>query len=123
VPDQNDDQPRPRDFASVLIEHSGGETHDALSDALHRLLAAVDEHGRKGSMTITLTAEPSKFSNGALAIAVAHTVKPPAEPPATALFFLDADGNPTRNDPRQPQLDFREATPATDPATLRSVHQ
>jgi hypothetical protein len=40
------------EFAAFLIQHSRGEAHDQISGELRELLAAVQEHGRKGSLIV-----------------------------------------------------------------------
>lgn len=99
------------EFAAFLIGHLGGRSHEEISAELHDLLAAVNEHGKKGSLTIVVTVEPPKghVDGSPLAIAVDSTLKAPKASAPPSIYFVDADGNPTRNDPRQMALDLRTA--------------
>jgi hypothetical protein len=103
----------PAEFAAFLVSHLGGRAHEQISDEMHDLLAAVDEHGRKGSLTITVTVEPPKGSvdGGPVAIAIESALKAPKAVAPPAIYFVDHDGNPTRNDPRQMAFDVRDVAP------------
>lgn len=103
------------EFAAFLIGHLGGRSHEQISDELHDLLAAVAEHGKKGALTITVTVEPPKghVDGGPLAIGIDSSIKAPKASAPPAIYFVDADGNATRNDPRQMALDLRTAPTPT----------
>ncbi|MEU6279773.1 hypothetical protein [Streptomyces sp. NPDC047028] len=103
------------EFAAFLVGHLNGRIHTALSEELHELLQAVSTHGKKGSLVIKVLVEPSKghVEGDPLAISVESDLKAPKSTPPAAIYFVDDDGNPTRNDPRQIALDFRTA-PATN---------
>lgn len=98
------------EFAAFLVGHLGGRSHEQISAEMHELLGAVAEQGRKGSMTITVVVEPPKgaVDGGPVTIAVGSTVKPPRASAPPAIYFVDPDGNPTRNDPRQLAFDVRD---------------
>lgn len=103
------------EFAAFLIGHLGGRPHEQISAELHDLLAAVAEHGKKGSLIITVTVEPSKghVDGGPLTIGIDSALKAPKASAPPAIYFVDADGNATRNDPRQMALDLRTAPAPT----------
>lgn len=108
---------RPAEFASFIVGHLGGRVHDQVSEEMHTLLAAVAAHGKKGSLTITVTVEPPKgaVDGGPVTIAVESAVKAPKPVAPPAIYFLDSDGNATRNDPRQTAAGiFRSADGAAE---------
>ncbi|WNI15554.1 hypothetical protein [Actinacidiphila sp. ITFR-21] len=102
------------DLATWLAGHLNGRTVEQLSNEFHQLLDAVREHGKKGSLTITLVVEPAAngVESAPLPIGVESTVKAPKAIAPKALYFLDPDGNPVRDDPRQMSIPFHTA-PAT----------
>lgn len=110
-----------RPFADWLREQSKGSSHDELSDALHALVGRVQETGRKGSLSYTVTVAPS----GDDAVLVTDEIKTrlPEHRRPESLFFTDTHGNLTRRDPRQ--LDFsslREVDTDTG-EIIREAHQ
>lgn len=111
-----DEQPQPAEFAAFLVGHLGGRTHEEIGVELHQLLEAVKAHGKKGSLTITVVIEPP--SNGVegapLPIGIEYAAKAPKAAAPKNLYFLDDEGNPTRQDPRQMALDLRTAPATTE---------
>jgi hypothetical protein len=101
--------------AAFLASHLNGRTEEELSTEFHTLLDAVRAHGKKGSMTITIVVEPpaNGVDSAPLPIGVESAVKAPKPTPVKSLYFLDNDGLPVREDPRQLAMDFRTA-PAND---------
>lgn len=97
-PAQKDDE-----FAVFLVQHSRGEAHDQISGELRELLTAVQEHGRKGSLTVKVTVEPPKghVDGAPVLVTVESDLKAPRPIAPPAMYFVDDDGRPTRNDPRQ----------------------
>lgn len=99
------------DIALFLAGHLGGRTSEALSDEFHQLLEAVKVHGKKGQLVITVVIEPpaNGVDSAPLPIGVESTVKAPKPTPVKSLYFLDDDGLPVREDPRQMAIEFRTA--------------
>jgi hypothetical protein len=102
------------DLPTWLARHLNGRTAEEISSEFHQLLDAVREHGKKGQMTITLVVEPpaNGVDNAPLPIGVESAVKAPKATAPKALYFLDPDGNPVRDDPRQMSIPFH-SVPAT----------
>ncbi|MGH3585790.1 MAG: hypothetical protein ACRDQ0_05660 [Pseudonocardia sp.] len=102
--------------AAFLASHLNGRTEEELSAEFHTLLDAVRAHGKKGSMTITIVVEPpaNGVESAPLPIGVESAVKPPKPTPVKSLYFLDNDGLPVREDPRQMAIDFRTAPANTN---------
>jgi hypothetical protein len=99
------------DLAAFLAGHLNGRTAEELSAEFHQLLDAVKTHGKKGEMRITLVVEPpaNGVDSAPLPIGVESAVKAPKPTPVKSLYFLDDDGNPVREDPRQMSIEFRPA--------------
>lgn len=104
------------DLPTWLARHLGGRTAEEISAEFHTLLDSVREHGKKGSLTITLVVEPpaNGVESAPLPIGVESAVKAPKATAPKALYFLDGDGNPIREDPRQIAMDFRPTPSTTD---------
>lgn len=102
------------DIAAWLAGHLNGRTAEELSAEFHQLLEAVRAHGKKGQLTITITVEPpaNGVESAPMPIGVESTVKAPKPTPVKSLYFLDDDGNPVREDPRQLAIEFRTAPAA-----------
>lgn len=99
-----------RPFAAVLQEIGGGKTHDRLSEQLAELVDAVTSTGKKGVLTLQVTVAPIKAGNTNTLVVTGKTVcKAPEGDDASpsSVFFPDAAGNLTRNDPNQPSLPLR----------------
>ncbi|MGX1248617.1 hypothetical protein RKD48_001128 [Streptomyces ambofaciens] len=66
-------------------------------------------------MVITIVVEPpaNGVDSAPLPIGVESAVKAPKPTPVKSLYFLDAEGLPVREDPRQMSIEFRNA-PSTD---------
>lgn len=104
-----DEEPAVRPFAEFLIQQANGTTHAELSEALHKLVAAVRETGKAGKVQLTVDVKPmSKSDDRALIITAAVAVKPPRSEAPTSVFFIDGTGNLSRTDPRQMTLPLRE---------------
>lgn len=114
-------QPERADLAAFIAGHLNGRTAEALSAEFHDLLEAVRAHGKKGELRITVVVEPpaNGVDSAPLPIGVESAVKAPKPTPVKSLYFLDDDGNPVREDPRQMALNFRD-TPAND--TFKDAH-
>lgn len=104
------------DLPTWLAGHLNGRTAEEISAEFHQLLDAVREHGKRGQMTITLVVEPpaNGVDNAPLPIGVESAIKAPKATAPKALYFLDNDGNPVRDDPRQLAIEFRPAHNTTE---------
>ncbi|NUS86347.1 MAG: hypothetical protein HOY75_27400 [Streptomyces sp.] len=113
---QPDTEPQATEFAAFLVSHLNGRVHKAVSDELHELLQAVSTHGKKGQLVLKVLVEPSKghVEGDPLAISVETDLKAPKSTPPAAIYFVDDNGNPCRNDPRQMALEFRTAPTTTN---------
>jgi hypothetical protein len=110
------EQPQAAPVAAFLASHLNGRTDEELSAEFHTLLDAVRAHGKKGQMTITIVVDPpaNGVDSAPMPIGVESTVKAPKPTPVKSLYFLDDDGQPVREDPRQMAIEFRTAPANTD---------
>lgn len=95
-----------------------GETLDVLAEDLKEVVKGVRDTGKAGEVTLKLTVKP----NGPAGVAITDKIvtKVPRADRGEALFFLDADANLLRNDPRQHELPLRRidgGKPDYDPET------
>ena len=97
--------------AAFLASHLNGRTDEELRTEFHQLLDAVRTHGKKGEMRITIVVEPpaNGVDSAPMPIGVESAVKAPKPTPVKSLYFLDDDGQPVRDDPRQMAIEFRTA--------------
>lgn len=101
-----------RPFPDFLREHRNGHTHDELSDALQALVADVNEQGKSGSLTLTITVKPVGKGDG-LEVGVDIKSKPPKAAAGVSIFFPTPENNLVRQDPRQQAMELREVGPAS----------
>ena len=102
-----------RPFAAMLLEIQGGTVAAEAAEHLQKLVNAVNEHGKKGEMTVKITVQPLKGNNQALNVSGDVTSKPPRPEPAAGIFFFDKSGNLSRENPQQ----------ATIPGVVREIKQ
>jgi hypothetical protein len=105
-------------FADVLRDMRGGVSHDELSEALAALVRACVETGRGGEVVYTLSIKPTKSAE-AVEISDKIGIKEPRNERGSSLFFVTANGDLSRNNPKQERLDLREVPTAH--ATPRDV--
>ncbi|MFC9432778.1 hypothetical protein [Nocardia sp. NPDC057030] len=89
-----------RPFADFLVELRHGAVHGELSAALHDLIASVQATGKAGTLALTLKIGMHKGTR-MLCIADSVSAKTPVLERDTSLYFIDGDGNASRDDPRQ----------------------
>ena len=118
-PVDDDTEPRVRPFLDWLREQSQGKTADEMSEGLHTLIDKVRETEKKGSITLKVTvAYDTKIDM--LVVADSITISLPEHDRQATIWYLDHDGNLTRNDPRQLTFEtLREVPPpaGVDPKT------
>lgn len=102
----------PRPFIDLLREHRGGQTHQALTDKLNELVAAVVQEQRGGTLNLKLTLKPRSKGDG-IDVYADVTSAPPKEAAGMAIFFPTPEGNLVRQDPRQQTMSLEEVPPTT----------
>lgn len=116
--EEKDTDTTTRPFADFLAEHNKGAGHRQASEALQRLVGAVVDTGRKGSVTIKVDVEPMKNGEEHTVLTTVHVAeKIPVIPPKAAVFYADGENNLRRSDPRQLTFDSLKEAPAPAAAT------
>jgi len=97
-----------RPAQAILNELQDGQALNQLAQAFHDSIAAVREHGKPATVTFTVTVGTLEGQHNLVEPPIIMTADvttklPKAKPPAT-IFFVDHDGNPTRNQTRQQDL-------------------
>lgn len=109
---------RVRPFADFLLEVAGGLSHAELSDALNELVGAVALIGKGGNLTYTVKVNPAgRGAEATVLITDEIKVKIPEGDRPESVFFVDDDGNVTRDNPTQTRLPLREVPRRVDPDT------
>lgn len=114
-----------RPALDVLAELRRGRLQNELSEALHELLSACQDTGKKGQLVLTITVEPKKVGDHEtprVEISDQVTVKRPRRSVLPSTFYLTDDANPVRRDPNQDEIptlrevpkDFSEPTRSAD---------
>lgn len=119
--EEQGDGRRTRPFADFLQEHNNGVGHRQAGEALQRLVGAVLDTGKKGSVTLTVQVEPMKGAPDTMVTVVEVKEKLPVNPPKGAVFYADDDHNLTRRDPNQPTLGGPLRDLGAEPAELREA--
>lgn len=103
---------RTRPFADFLQDHNAGAQHLKAGEALQRVVGAVLDTGKAGSVTIKVSVSPMKNTDDALLTTVEVAEKVPTDPPKGAVFYADVDHNLTRDNPQQLQFDSIKEVPS-----------
>lgn len=94
-------------FSQFLIEQRNGGLHGEISDALADLVAAVQDVGKGGTLTLTISVKPGESNTQILVVADDVRVKAPVAPKPASIYFADDAGNLSRSNPNQPELPLR----------------
>lgn len=108
-----------KSFNETLSALRYGTLIDDLTEEMNNLTTQCAETGRPGSLTITLQLKPGK--GGQIEVFDDIKVKLPKEEKGSSIFFVTPEGNLTRNNPRQPELDGLRAV-ENQPGELRRVN-
>lgn len=102
-----------RSAMTILPELRAGQAITELSAAIHDAVAAVREHNKAAVVTLKVTIAPSseeRLVEPVIVMRAEVDTKLPKEVPDSTIFFVDAEGNPTRHTERkQPELGFTVA--------------
>lgn len=101
----NADRPDARPFTGFLQEQRRGALHQELSDMLAETVAAVTEHGKVGTVTLTLKIKPA----GDQMVQIFDGLKcsAPEGDKVPSIFYTDETGNVSRTDPRQMEMPLK----------------
>jgi hypothetical protein len=92
-----------RSFNDTIVALRYGTLHDDLSNELNKLVATVSNTMKGGELTLKLKLKPGK--GGQIEIIDDIVVKAPKEEKGTSIMFATPEGNLTREDPRQLQIE------------------
>lgn len=110
-------------FAAFVQEQRNGGLHGELSDALAELVGAVLEHEKSGTLILTVKVESSKDGSTVI-VTDKVALKVPEGNRGAAIYFVDADGNLSRRDPRQLEMPLREVErPAVKDTAEEAVNE
>jgi hypothetical protein len=102
------DDTDPRPFDEFFREHRRGQSMYEASEVLRELVAAVEETGKGGSMTIKLSIKPDKKYGTTVEVRDEITAKLPQPEKGASLFYMDGSHNLVRNDPNQMTIPNQE---------------
>lgn len=104
-----------RPITDVLRDIRRGRAVEQATRLLAEVVRAVDETGKPGSVTLTLTVKPEKGGGSQKTIIAAVKAKKPEGDIPEAVFFSDPDGDLHRTDPAQSEM-FSDASKGVDGA-------
>lgn len=114
-------EPHAKPFADFLTQQ--GRAHEELTEGLHKVIAAVEETGKAGSVTLVIKIDPDKKAPGVFRISDNVTVKAPVHDRGTRIYFKDRAGNLSRQDPNQPELEgLRDVSAPAEVRQLKEVN-
>lgn len=90
-----------RPITDILRDHRNGKLVAEASERFARVVLAVEETQKEGSITITLKVKPSKGEEGAFTVTPSLKTNVPERDLPNALFFSDAEGSLVRESPTQ----------------------
>lgn len=91
----------------------GGFFIGRATDAEQDLVRAINETGKAGKLTITISIKPAT-RGGAMVVRGDIKVNKPTEPPMETMMFANESGELLADDPRQQQLDLRVVPDAAE---------
>lgn len=100
-----EDDPQVRPLAAALQEIDRGRLHRQGSNQLHELIAACLRFGKDGDITIKVHIHVANVDEARLEVSGTVTTKLPQPSAKTSIFFVDENGNLTRQDPSQLEFD------------------
>lgn len=90
-------------FARLITEHRGGDLELAASEKLRLIIAALREYGGKGELTVKL--KLSLTPHGMIEIEPTITAKAPEPDLKPSVFYLTENGELSRRDPGQMDIE------------------
>jgi hypothetical protein len=99
-------------FLQTLAELRGGKAVDDADRLLREVQERVNETGRPGTLTVSLTVKPASKGNRHMHSVIDKlTCKLPSGESEETLLYVVEEGGYSRRDPRQPELPvLREVT-------------
>jgi len=107
-------------FIDALQQFRSGESIHELSEGLQKLVLAVMDREKKGSITYTLTIHPR---GNAVILTDKIDVKLPEEKREEKVFFANDDGTIQMQNPAQRNLEFKEVKKEPAPGVVDITEQ
>lgn len=103
-----------QNLADILGQIRGGAVlHDA-GKALQECVQAVRDTGKPATLTFKIKVEPDKTDETVVTLQPDIDVKLPRKPRAKGIFYMDAQGRLTKEDPRQTEMELERAEKLKD---------
>lgn len=90
----------------VLSQIRGGAALIDANKELRAVVQAVKATGKKGKITLSIDIEPDKTDETVVTFQPDITIKVPKKPYAKGLFYVAPNGDVSREDPRQIELEL-----------------
>ncbi|WP_314325475.1 hypothetical protein [Paenarthrobacter ilicis] len=88
-----------------------------------KVIQAVEETGKAGSVTLVIKVDPDKKAPGVFRISDNVSIKVPAHDRGTRIYFKDDSGNLSRSNPNQPELEgLRDVSAPAEVRKLKEVN-
>lgn len=97
------DGPPPTQFSDLMTTVSGGEFDANVTSDLRDLIAAVNETGGSGTLTVTLKVKKEKRM---VVVKPTHKTALPKPAVDADMFFVDEHERLTKDDPKQTRIKF-----------------
>lgn len=107
---------RQRPALDTLAELRRGRVSHELTEALHDLITACKDTGKKGELVLKLSVDPKKVGDHEtprIEITDSIQIKKPRRNVLPSTFYLTDDGNPSRRDPNQDEFPSLQGLPTT----------
>lgn len=101
-----------RPITDTLRSLGHGTFIDDASDALNKLVTAVDETGRAGKLTLTLSIKKATRGSGAMVVQDEIKLSLPKPDMRETMLFATPEGNLVTEDPRQQSLELKTVSTA-----------
>lgn len=111
-----------RPITDTLRHIGGGVFIDTASDKLAELVAAVDNSGKAGKLTLDVTVKKAT-RGGAMIVTGKVRLTKPAEEPMETMLFATPEGNLVVDDPHQQKLDLKTVNSTGGAATPAQLKQ
>lgn len=90
-------------FVKMLTELRGGEIEALASEKMREMLAAIAEHGGKGTLAVSF--EVSRTEHGHIEVKPKVKMTKPEPAMRKGIFWMTEDGELTRRDPNQADIE------------------
>lgn len=93
-----------RPITDILRDIRRGRVVDDATEKLQRVVEAVIETGKPGTLTLEITVKPQKNDAEQVVLISKVKAKTPEQELPDAIFFVDSDFDLVRDDPKQREM-------------------